>query len=99
MRHAGFIFHNLPMITFCVTRQAVAKYLAVPNRAGLVESRRSGREVRYSVRPEHIDIAVRAMAKVAARLGRSARATASTKNRRYFAVERGDDARRSPKAR
>ena len=73
MRHAGFIFHNLPMITFCVTRQAVAKYLAVPNRAGLVESRRSGREVRYSVRPEHIDIAVRAMAKVAARLGRSAR--------------------------
>src|SRR5256886_7526456 len=49
------------------TRQAVAKHLAVLDRAGLVESRRSGREVRYSVRPEHLDVAVRAMAKVAAR--------------------------------
>jgi DNA-binding transcriptional ArsR family regulator len=49
------------------TRQAVAKHLAVLDRAGLVESRRLGREVRYSVRPEQIDIAARAMAKVAAR--------------------------------
>jgi DNA-binding transcriptional ArsR family regulator len=49
------------------TRQAVAKHLAVLDRAGLVESRRSGREVRYSVRPEHLDVAVRAMARVAAR--------------------------------
>jgi DNA-binding transcriptional ArsR family regulator len=49
------------------TRQAVAKHLAVLDRAGLVESRRSGREVRYSVRPEHLDVAARAMAKVAAR--------------------------------
>jgi len=49
------------------TRQAVAKHLTVLDRAGLVESRRAGREVRYSVRPEHLDIAVRAMAKVAAR--------------------------------
>jgi len=49
------------------TRQAVAKHLAVLDRAGLVESRRTGREVRYSVRPEHLDVAVRAMAKVAAR--------------------------------
>jgi DNA-binding transcriptional ArsR family regulator len=49
------------------TRQAVAKHLAVLDHAGLVESRRTGREVRYSVRPEHLDIAVRAMAKVAAR--------------------------------
>jgi DNA-binding transcriptional ArsR family regulator len=49
------------------TRQAVAKHLAVLDRAGLVESKRSGREVRYSVRPEHLDVAVRAMAKVAAR--------------------------------
>lgn len=49
------------------TRQAVAKHLAVLDRAGLVESTRRGREVRYSVRPEHLDVAVRAMARVAAR--------------------------------
>lgn len=49
------------------TRQAVAKHLAVLDRAGLVESRRTGREVRYSVKPEHLDVAARAMAKVAAR--------------------------------
>jgi hypothetical protein len=39
----------------------------VLDRAGLVESKRHGREVRYSVRPEQIDVAARAMAKVAAR--------------------------------
>lgn len=49
------------------TRQAVAKHLAVLDRAGLVEGTRHGREVRYSVRPEHLDVAVRAMARVAAR--------------------------------
>ncbi|HEX7263891.1 MAG TPA: metalloregulator ArsR/SmtB family transcription factor [Candidatus Dormibacteraeota bacterium] len=49
------------------TRQAVAKHLAVLDRAGLVESKRHGREVRYSARPEQIDVAARAMAKVAAR--------------------------------
>ena len=49
------------------TRQAVTKHLTVLDRAGLVESSRHGREVRYSVRPEHLDRAARAMAKVAAR--------------------------------
>src|SRR5437899_11487938 len=49
------------------TRQAVTKHLAVLDRAGLVESARHGREVRYSVRPEHLDRAARAMAKGAAR--------------------------------
>ena len=49
------------------TRQAVAKHLAVLDSAGLVESKRTGREVRYSVRPEHLDVAARAMARVAAR--------------------------------
>ena len=49
------------------SRQAVAKHLTVLDRAGLVESSRHGREVRYSVRPEHLDRAARAMAKVAAR--------------------------------
>ena len=49
------------------TRQAVAKHLAVLDRVGLVEGSREGREVRYSIRPEHLDVAVRAMARVAAR--------------------------------
>ena len=49
------------------TRQAVAKHLAVLDRVGLVEGSKRGREVRYSVRPEHLDLAVKAMARVAAR--------------------------------
>lgn len=49
------------------TRQAVAKHLAVLDSVGLVESRKEGREVHYSIRPEHLDLAVRAMARVAAR--------------------------------
>lgn len=49
------------------TRQAVAKHLAVLDKVGLVESTRHGREVRYTIRPEHLDAAVRAMARVAAR--------------------------------
>jgi DNA-binding transcriptional ArsR family regulator len=49
-----------------VTRQAVAKQLAVLDRAGLVEGRRRGREVRYAVRPSQLDAAARSMARVAA---------------------------------
>ena len=49
-----------------VTRQAVAKHLAVLDRAGLVEGRRQGREVRYAVRPQQLDAAARSMAQVAA---------------------------------
>jgi ArsR family transcriptional regulator, cadmium/lead-responsive transcriptional repressor len=49
------------------TRQAVAKHLAVLDRVGLVEGTKKGREMRYSVRTEHLDLAARAMAKVAAR--------------------------------
>lgn len=49
-----------------VTRQAVAKHLTVLDRAGLVEARRRGREVRWSVRPERLDLAARTMAQVAA---------------------------------
>jgi DNA-binding transcriptional ArsR family regulator len=49
-----------------VTRQAVAKHLAVLDRAGLVERGRQGREVRYVVRPERLDAAARSMASVAA---------------------------------
>jgi DNA-binding transcriptional ArsR family regulator len=49
-----------------VTRQAVAKHLIVLDRAGLVEGRRRGREVRYAVRPQRLDVATRSMAQVAA---------------------------------
>jgi ArsR family transcriptional regulator, cadmium/lead-responsive transcriptional repressor len=49
-----------------VTRQAVAKHLAVLDRAGLVEGRREGREVRYAVRAERLDAATRWLARVAA---------------------------------
>jgi DNA-binding transcriptional ArsR family regulator len=56
------------------TRQAVAKHLAVLDRVGLVDSRRQGREVRYSVRPERLDAATGAMAAVAARWDRRLRA-------------------------
>ena len=37
-----------------VSRQAVVKHLAVLDRAGLVVGRRSGREVRYLVRPDRL---------------------------------------------
>ena len=49
-----------------VTRQAVAKHLAVLDRAGLVEARRRGREVRYSVRPQRLDAATRSLVELAA---------------------------------
>jgi DNA-binding transcriptional ArsR family regulator len=49
-----------------VTRQAVSKHLAVLDRAGLVEGRRHGREVRYSIRPRRLDVAMRSIAQVAA---------------------------------
>jgi DNA-binding transcriptional ArsR family regulator len=49
-----------------VTRQAVAKHLAVLDRAGLVEGRRLGREVRYAIRPQRLDAATRSLAQVAA---------------------------------
>jgi DNA-binding transcriptional ArsR family regulator len=48
-----------------VTRQAVAKHLAVLERAALVERRRHGREVRYAIRPEQLDAATQWMARVA----------------------------------
>jgi DNA-binding transcriptional ArsR family regulator len=49
-----------------VTRQAVTKQLAVLDRAGLVDGRRLGREVRYAIRPQRLDVATRSMAQVAA---------------------------------
>ncbi len=53
-----------------VTRQAVAKHLVVLGRAGLVAGRRHGREVRYTVRPDRLDDAAEAVARVAAQWDR-----------------------------
>jgi DNA-binding transcriptional ArsR family regulator len=49
-----------------LTRQAMAKHLVVLERAGLVESRREGRELRFAVRPERLDAAAQSLAEVAA---------------------------------
>ena len=48
-----------------VNRVAVVKHLAVLDRAGLVEGRRAGREVRYTVRPERFEATARWMAALA----------------------------------
>ena len=50
-----------------VSRVAVVKHLAVLDRAGLVEGRRAGREVRYTVRTERLDETARWMAGLATR--------------------------------
>jgi DNA-binding transcriptional ArsR family regulator len=49
-----------------VSRVAVVKHLAVLDRAGLVEGRRRGREVRYTVRPERLDATARRLSAIAA---------------------------------
>ena len=49
-----------------VTRQAVAKHLAALDRAGLVASRREGRELRYMLNPEPMGEAMAWMASVGA---------------------------------
>lgn len=49
-----------------VTRQAVVQHLAVLREAGLVESRRAGREVRFELRPAALTATAAWMADVAA---------------------------------
>ena len=49
-----------------VTRQAVAKHLAALNQAGLVESRREGRETLYQLTPAPLGAAMDWMASVGA---------------------------------
>ncbi|HEX2432976.1 MAG TPA: metalloregulator ArsR/SmtB family transcription factor [Gaiellaceae bacterium] len=77
-----------------VTRQAVAKHLSVLERAGLVDSRRLGREVRYAVRPERLDAATGWLARVAAewdeRLGAIKRLAESSARERGASEGRGE---------
>jgi DNA-binding transcriptional ArsR family regulator len=50
-----------------VTRQAVAKHLAALHRAGLVQARRHGREIRYEITPAPLREAMGWMAEVGGR--------------------------------
>jgi ArsR family transcriptional regulator, cadmium/lead-responsive transcriptional repressor len=50
-----------------ITRQGIAKHLAVLERAGLVEATRTGREVRFTVRQDRLDQATRHMAQILAK--------------------------------
>jgi len=50
-----------------ITRQGIAKHLAVLERAGLVEASRTGREVRFTVRQDRLDQATRHMAHILAK--------------------------------
>ncbi len=56
-----------------VTRQAVSKHLAALERAGLVVSRRRGREALYRVRPQRLRTAAAALAHQAAAWDEAAR--------------------------
>jgi DNA-binding transcriptional ArsR family regulator len=49
-----------------VSRQAIVKHLGVLERAGLVENRRSGREVQFAVCPEPLSSTASWMARLAA---------------------------------
>jgi DNA-binding transcriptional ArsR family regulator len=48
-----------------VSRVAVIKHLAVLDRAGLVEARRQGREVRYTVKPDRLTATARQLNAIA----------------------------------
>ena len=48
-----------------VSRPAIVKHLGILDRAGLVRSRRAGREVLYSVRPGRMEETARWMSRVA----------------------------------
>jgi DNA-binding transcriptional ArsR family regulator len=54
-----------------ISRQAVVKHLNRLDRARLVQSRRQGREVRYSVQPERLTAAAQGLETIAAGWGRT----------------------------
>lgn len=54
-----------------ISRQAIVKHLAQLDRAQLVESRREGREVRYTIRPARLAAAARGIEAIAAHWDRT----------------------------
>ncbi len=50
-----------------ITRQGIAKHLAVLERVDLVQARRTGRETRFTIRDERLSQAQRQMAQIASR--------------------------------
>lgn len=48
-----------------ITRQAIVKHLAILERAGLVSGKKQGREMRYHVQSERLDLTARWMARLA----------------------------------
>jgi ArsR family transcriptional regulator, cadmium/lead-responsive transcriptional repressor len=74
-----------------VSRQAVAKHLAVLDRAGLVERRRGGREVLFSVRPARLDDATQQLARVAERWDRRLSAIKRLAEQAHAAAIAGGD--------
>jgi ArsR family transcriptional regulator, cadmium/lead-responsive transcriptional repressor len=48
-----------------VSRQAVSKHLAVLERAGLIDGKRSGREMHYRINIERLDDATRSLTELA----------------------------------
>ena len=50
-----------------ITRQGIAKHLAVLERVDLVQARRTGRETRFTIRDERLSQAQQQMAQVASR--------------------------------
>jgi DNA-binding transcriptional ArsR family regulator len=79
-----------------ITRQAVAKHLAVLDRTGLVQARRQGREVRYAIRPQRLVAATRSMSQVAAEW--DARLSAIKRIAEAVARERAQERRREERS-
>jgi DNA-binding transcriptional ArsR family regulator len=77
--------------TLPITRQAIAKHLTVLERAGLVEPRRVGREVRFSVRPDRLDRARLQMAQVASRWDQRLVLIKEMAQEAHRAARQGDD--------
>jgi DNA-binding transcriptional ArsR family regulator len=80
------------------SRQAVAKHLAVLERAGLISRRKQGREVVYQVQAARLDEAARAMAGLAAQWDRRLDAIKQLAETAYAAqtAEGGDRHDQSP---
>ena len=65
----GEVTATVLAMSFDISRQGIMKHLAVLERAGLVTSRRIGREVLYRIRPEYLTETAKWLAGLADRWG------------------------------